>query len=137
MPKSYKQYVKSIRDLNVFEVFDEYTDWSILYDYIKEAPHYLIYLKGGNWRGVDCFKIVDHVSQIFYRSYVCSISMTDVSSGGKVLMCRESSHDVPMGCPLYIIALTESEYAALTRKYNRNGFEEINRFVTTELLKVK
>ena len=44
-------------------------------------------------------------------------------------ICREYSHDVPMGNTTYIVALTDDEYEQVTEWLDDDKFASINDFV--------
>lgn len=91
---------------------------------LKPADHYLIYASHCKWNGASGYKIVDDQKDLLYRNYDISFYLKFVSKGGKILIAKECSHDVPLGALTYIIALTEREY----RTINQGGLS-IKKFV--------
>ena len=85
----------------------------VLKELIKEADHYLVMAHNCRWNGVSGYKIVGSRKETVYRNDDVCICPQRASKGGKTLICRESSHDVPMGARTSIIALTNKEYAIL------------------------
>lgn len=119
-------YNKDINLLDAGYYWDDETDeldysyWSaeLFADEIAEvmAPtysSYLVYGRAINWRGCDGFKIVTRYEDCFYRDYDASLYWRATTSGGKACKLREYSHDVPTGCDVYIIGLTDKEAAEL------------------------
>lgn len=86
---------------------------SVIEEFLKVAPAYLVYASGVRWDRSDGYKIVDSIPECFRRSYPASIYPQEASRGRKILRCTEYSHDVPMGSTTYVIALTGSEYKRL------------------------
>ena len=84
-----------------------------LEDLLKDANHYLVMAHNCRWNGASGFMLTDSLEEVLDRDYEVSIYPVAVSKGGKCLVCRESSHDVPMGSRTSIIALTEREYERL------------------------
>ncbi len=82
--------------------------------FIKEAPHYLVFACNCRWDGTSGYKFVHDVGGLISRGYDVSIYPRTGSAGGKVLICTESSHDVPTGATTIMIALTENEYERLS-----------------------
>lgn len=93
--------------------YDRYELGMVMRELVKEAPHYLIMAHGCRWNGASGYKITDSIEDALHRSYEVTISPLRVSAGGKCLVCREASHDVPMGSETSIIALSEREYEFL------------------------
>lgn len=120
----YREFVESLKGVNIWEIFDEYTDWQIIYDYIAEYNHYLVYLKDSTWNCASGHNIVDSAKDVFYRSYDTTIEMVKGSSKGKYLICKEYSHDKPTGYYSIIIGLTDSEYKTLNNHYYDYGYVE-------------
>lgn len=120
-------------------VIDRLQLWNIAGDYIydddfilqelegiiKKAPYYLVMAHNCRWNGASGYMIVSDIKDAFRREYDCSIYPVSVSKGGKCLICRESSHDVPMGARTSIIALTKKEY----RMLDDQGWESVEKFV--------
>lgn len=105
---------------------DEEEVFSVLDKLIKKAPYYLVMAHNCRWNGASGYKLAHNIQEAFYRDYETSICPVAASKGGKVLICNESSHDVPMGSMTSFIALTEREYDHLA---NRNtSFEEVENF---------
>ena len=94
--------------------FDEDVRCEALLDLLKPAPHYLVLAHNCRWNGASGYTIVNSVDYVVCRDYGVSIYPVAVSRGGKCLVCREFSHDVPMGARTTIIALTEREYELLS-----------------------
>ena len=105
--------------------YDEDTFNDLTHNLIKEAGHYLVFASGCRWNGASGYRFNDSLKECLSRPYECSITPLAVSAGGKTLVCRESSHDVPMGSLTYIIALTEAEYDRLS---NTSDFRTIRKF---------
>lgn len=92
---------------------DEFERDMVLEELIKDAGHYLVMAYGCRWDGGSGYKFAGTRSEALSRSYEACITPVKASAGGKTLICRESSHDVPMGAQTSIIALTEKEYEKL------------------------
>ncbi len=84
--------------------------------FLKPANHYLVYARGVNWTGEDGFRFTSSRASAVYRNYEASIYPRSASSNGKVLLCREYSHDVPTGSQTFFVALTDSEYDRLSER---------------------
>lgn len=93
--------------------FDEDGFGSTLESVIKRGESYLVFAVGCRWNGASGYKIADSLEDAFSRDYDATIMLSDVSRGGKTMVCRESSHDVPMGSTTYVISLTTREAARL------------------------
>lgn len=106
-----------------------------LEDLLKPSNHYLVMAHSCRWNGASGYKIVDSLDEVLNRDYEVSIYPTAVSKGGKCLVCRESSHDVPMGATTSITALTESEYARLSAWYT--DWDTVAKFAETNEAKAK
>ena len=91
---------------------------------IHEAGAYLVFARGCRWNGASGYSIVRDPERLFYRDYDACITPLRVLHGGKVLACRESSHDVPMGSDTYVIALTERQ----ARRLENASFAQVERF---------
>lgn len=105
-------------------IIDKYGLWDISGDYeydddivlaelegvIKQAPHYIVMCHNCTWNGASGFLLTEDLAEAFQREYEASIYPLSTSKGGKCLICKESSHDVPTGSKTSITALTESEY---------------------------
>ena len=103
--------------------FDEDQLESILEDLVGKFPHYLVFAGGCKWNGSSGYKFCDHIVDTVYRDY--DIEIVAKEQGKNALLCSESSHDVPMGAPTYIVGLTEKEYDKLSEA----SFDEIEAFV--------
>lgn len=90
----------------------EVLEWT-MEDLVKEAPYYLVMAHNCRWTGASGYKIASSRVDALARDYEVSIFPEYVSRGGKCLVCREHSHDVPTGARTSIIALTEREYEFL------------------------
>ena len=93
---------------------------------IKKADHYLVMAYNCRWNGASGYKFADDIREALNRDYDTSIYPVTASRGGKVLVCREYSHDVPMGARTVIIALTDSQYEHLNAWYRE--WEEVKMF---------
>lgn len=80
---------------------------------INEAGYYLVCLKHCTWDKRNAAFITDDVFKTVSRDYDVIIRPYMQSPDRKVLVCTESSHDVPMGHLTYIVALTDEEYEML------------------------
>lgn len=96
-----------------YVAFDSEARICALEKLIKPAPHYLVMAHNVRWTGASGYKITERIGETINRGYEASIYPVAVSKGGKCLICRESSHDNPMGAQTSIIALTEREYERL------------------------
>ena len=83
------------------------------------ADHYLVVAFNSRWTGATGYNIVDDINQTVYRPYEATINPVNITPRGKAMLCRESSHDVPMGASTIIIGLT-------TREYNRLNEADFN-----------
>lgn len=112
MKMPYLENVTTYHDdlIDIWEIGDDgypiCSSSEVLAPFLKAAGHYLIFARGCTWDGRSGFKIADTTDDILSRSYDISISPMACTRGGKVLICRESSHDVPYGYPLIVVALT-------------------------------
>lgn len=108
----------------MYDEWDEYLADSIMSEYIKDADKYLVFARGCRWNGASGYKFADTTNDILSRSYDFSLVPIARSKGKKVLVCRESSHDVPMGSTTIIVALTEREFSEL----QISSFERVEEF---------
>ena len=92
---------------------------------VKPANHYLVFASGCRWNGASGYKFADSIRECISRGYDATIEPESVSPGGKTLVCRESSHDVPIGSTTYIVALTNREYERL----RNTEFDAVYQFV--------
>lgn len=104
-------------------------DESILLDtlecHINDFPHYLVFASGCRWNGTSGYKFCTKLLDTVYRDYDVSIWIKK-SIDSKVMICKESSHDVPTGSNTYIIGLTSKEY----NKLKDAEFEDIEEFIS-------
>lgn len=91
---------------------------------IKETGYYLIFLSGNRWNGSSEYCLTRDIHRIVYRGYDITLYPEMVSAGGKTLICREFSHDVPMGSRTICVALTKTEYEKLLQA----DFKEVECF---------
>lgn len=98
-----------------------------LEDLLKNAGHYLVFLRGCRWTGASGYKIFDSIEEVLDRGYEVSVYPKAISKGGKTLICTESSHDVPRGHDAVIIALSDKEYEYL--EHWDRSWEDIETFV--------
>ena len=106
--------------------YDPDTARETLQSLLKPAKEYLVFAYGCRWNGASGYTICSSVLDTVRRDYDCHITPLLVSKGGKILMCRESSHDVPTGSSTYIIALTERE----ANEIECMDFSEVRAFTT-------
>ena len=92
---------------------------------VRPANHYLVFASGCRWHGASGYKFADSIRECISRGYDATIEPESVSPGGKTLVCRESSHDVPIGSTTYIVALTNREYERL----RNTEFDAVYQFV--------
>lgn len=94
--------------------FDEFLYDDLVCNLIKEYNHYLVCAYSCTWNGADGYKIADDIKDALIRDYDCSQYFVGGSRGGKSIVIREHSHDVPMGHSTIIIGLTDKEYEKLS-----------------------
>lgn len=107
-----------------------------LEELLKPANHYLIKIDTAMWNGSSGYKIVDELTDIFYRDYDTTVHLKGISKGGKTLEWVESSHDVPMGSSAIAIALTDKEYEKLSDQLEFDNFRSVDHFAENCLNKV-
>lgn len=115
-------------DYEYIDIYDPYYDDTfedLLSLLIRDADHYLVFASGCRWDGSSGYKFASSRHETVYRPYDTTIMPVAVSPNGKTLVCRESSHDVPMGSTTIIVALTEKEFERLE---NAKSFETIRKF---------
>ena len=106
-------------DITSNDVVYDYTDEVIYEDVINSLmnheryEHFLVVGYGCNWLRQTGYKIVDSYYQAFYRNDDVGQYYKNTSKGGKSVLLREFSHDVPTGYQVIIIGLTDSEYQKL------------------------
>lgn len=101
--------------------YDSDEETNILQSCLKPAKYYLLYGVNMTWNGCDGYRIIDDLSDALYRGYEVSDTIVDYNE--RTLALSESSHDVPMGAPFYIIGIGErtkqtlenSDFAAVKR----------------------
>ena len=121
----------SIEDMDIpYEAVDwtdpEWNDDSIS-GIMKDSAKYLVFAYGCRWNGASGYKFADTFRSALARDYDVSLVAKAVSKGGKALYLSESSHDVPMGAPTVIVALTNREYDSLCQK----DFDGVKAFADT------
>lgn len=95
----------------------------ILHACLKHAKHYLLYGVNMTWDGHSGYKIIDALSEALYREY--EVSDTIVDYNRRTLALSESSHDIPMGAPVYVIGIDERT----KRTLENSDFATVKRFV--------
>lgn len=103
--------------------YDDDEELYILQSCLKHAKHYLLYGAGMTWNGCDVYNFVDDLAYALYRGY--EVSDTIVRYNGRTLELRESSHDVPMGAPFYVIGIS----ARTKRAIDNGGYDALKRCV--------
>ena len=132
--------------LNASDIYEadlyDYADWGLAYfdkyifkdivgDYIDlDANIYLVLGSGMTWRSLDGYKFADDIIDAMLPDYDCGIYLRTFDFDRKVLTYKETSHDVPMGASMTIIALTEEEYDAITY----DGYDDPNPDMVDKLL---
>lgn len=115
----------------------DYTDSSCIGEYFdimtnhKKYEHFLVVGYGCNWLGSTGYYFTDDYYKCFYRDDVNQYYLGS-SNGGKSLMLREYSHDVPTGYRVIIIGLTDKEY----QKLNNSMFDDVIAFSNKHLEKI-
>ena len=99
------------------EEYDSVAGEEILSLFIRDAKHYLVFAYGCKWDGSNGYKISERRLNAVRRSYDAIITPIVGTPSGKTLVCRESSHDVPMGGTTVIVALTDKEYETLNDSF--------------------
>lgn len=107
------------RDAHLDRIPD--AELSRLSECLKPVKHYLLYGAGMTWDGHDRYKIVDDLSEV--RDAI-------VDYNGRFLEQRESSHDVPIGAPFYVIGIGERA----KRTLEDSNFQDVRRFVENTLI---
>ena len=102
----------------------EETGKKVMSRFLRPANHYLVFAGGCRWNGASGYTIVDSIEKTVQRDYDVIINPCIGVPLGKTLICRESSHDAPMGGETVIVALTDREYASLTDAY----FKDVQAF---------
>ena len=104
--------------------FDEYECADLLESWVGQHPHYLTFASGCTWNGASGYGFSSKILDTVRRPYEITLIYKD-HIDGRALICRESSHDVPMGSTTYIIGLTDEEYETL----EDSNFEAVEAFV--------
>ena len=95
--------------------YDGYQEWDddefecLTKSIIRPAAGYLVFNSCVDWRGHSGYRISETFKDALSRSDDVIQRIEKVSKGGKALLVRESSHDVPMGADEVIVAMTERE----------------------------
>jgi len=116
-----------------YPYYDEEEEQEIYGSLMAPASAYLAYLYHARWDGLDGYLIKPTFAQALQRSYESCIRPRTASEDGKVLICTESSHDVPGGSRLVIIGLTQEEEDELRVA----EFDEVKDFVELTAESVK
>lgn len=95
-----------------------------LHQFIRPSNHYLVFAYGVRWDGASGYLFADSMVNAIRRDYETSIYPTTATAGGKTLLCKEYSHDVPTGSLTAIIALTDAEYDRLSQ----SDFDAVRHF---------
>ena len=107
-----------------YDFWDDYLFDETMTEYLKRANRYLVFAIGVRWNGASGYKFADDYSGAIFRSYDNSMYPVKCSKGKKTLVCKEYSHDVPMGSTTIIVALTDKEYD----KLNNSDFGTVESF---------
>ena len=108
----------------MYDEWDDYLADDVMSEYIKDADKYLVFASSCRWNGASGYKFANNYGDIISRSYDFSLVPLSRSKGKKTLVCRESSHDVPMGSTTIIVALTDKEYERLSN----SSFSDVEQF---------
>ena len=100
---------------------------SVFDSILKKAPYYLVVANACRWNGSSGYLLETRREWCFSRSYDATISPLECSQGKKNLLCRESSHDVPMGSDTHIVALTSEEYTKARRWLNAEEYPKVRK----------
>lgn len=103
--------------------YDSEEELNILQSCLKPAKHYLLYGACMTWDGCSGYKIINDLSEALCRDYEVSDTIVDYNE--RTLALSESSHDVPMGAPFYIIGIGERT----KRTLENSDFATVKRFV--------
>ena len=104
--------------------YDGYQEWDddefecLTKSIIRPAAGYLVFNSCVDWRGHSGYRISDTFKDALSRSYDVIQRIEKVSKGGKALLVRESSHDVPMGWQRMAIFLLQSRISPLWQVKN-------------------
>lgn len=121
-------------EINELEIPEEYIDYDsmefdedsfeeILENKIGKYPYYLVFANSCTYNGMDGYKICNNIISTCSRPYEISLYL-EKEINGKAIVCKESSHDVPMGSTTIIVGLTNEEY----EKLEDANFSEIEEF---------
>ena len=100
---------------------------SVFDSILKKAPYYLVVANACRWNGSSGYLLETRREWCFSRSYDATIIPLECSQGKKNLLCRESSHDVPMGSDTHIVALTSEEYTKARRWLNAEEYPKVRK----------
>jgi len=106
--------------------FDEFELDSLLSGILEPSNYYLVYASGMTWDGSDGYKTFDkyQTADMFRREYEVAIYPEECAADGKVLLCKEFSHDAPTGSSTVIIGLTEDEYDKIENEWEPKQVRE-------------
>lgn len=113
-------------ELNFYDydnMYDLFTNYKIIYDYDLQEElfndlisqcfnynHYLLFNTNCNWRGLSGYTVKENTTDLFFRTYDTTLEYITSTKNGKMIICKEYSHDVPTGGILYFVGLTDKEY---------------------------
>lgn len=103
--------------------YDSEYEKYLLESCLKPAPYYLLYGECLTWDKRDGGDVVGDLSEALYRGY--EVTDTIVRYDGRTLELCESSHDVPMGAPFYVIGISERTKRAI----DNGGYDALKRCV--------
>lgn len=90
------------------------TERSIIRRFLKESRNgYLVYAYGCRWNGASGYKICDKIEETIYRDHDATLRPRECTDQGNILVCIESSQDVPTGATTVIVALNNKDRTRL------------------------
>lgn len=101
--------------LDLEKPYDAYAEWDneefeyLAKNIIRPAAGYIVFNSCTDWMGHSGYLIAESFEDALRRSYDVTQSLVSATVGGKALLIREYSHDVPTGANELIIAMTKRE----------------------------
>jgi len=104
--------------------WEEDTAENVMSCFLAEAEHYLVFARGCRWNGASRYKFARDYNEVIERGYEFSLYPISHTEDYSVLVCKEHSHDVPMGSTTIIVALTDDDF----EKLSGSSFESVQKF---------
>ena len=120
----YEPYDENVDEVDNYDCWDNEVAENVMECFLARAEHYLVFARSCRWNGASGYKFAKDYLGVIDRGYDFSLYPISYSEDYRVLVCRECSHDVPVGSITIIVALTEREFNEL----QISSFERVEEF---------